>query len=140
MELTVTSVDYSPPELNEQVPFRIKLLRLLPGPDRPNYWIGEMVKPLRWISENEEKQIENVLVCARWQGTQIAPHVENLPVNIAYVVDQSQLTDTAVDFAKCKYVAIGVAHETAGKAEPFGPTKLMAGRIGRAFGFGKQPH
>jgi hypothetical protein len=80
MELSVTSVDYSPPELDEQVPLRIKLLRLLTGPDRHDYWIGEMVKPLRRISENREKQIENVIVAARWQGTKIAPRVEK-PAN-----------------------------------------------------------
>ncbi|MGA3000461.1 MAG: hypothetical protein ABSE20_01930 [Acetobacteraceae bacterium] len=39
-----------------------------------------MVKPLRRISENREKQIENVIVAARWQGTKIAPRVEK-PAN-----------------------------------------------------------
>lgn len=139
MELTVTSVDYSPPELNEQVPFRIKLLRLVPGPDRSDYWVGEMVKPLRWISDNHERQVENVVVCARWQGTQIMPLVGDLPINIAYITDPSQLGDASISFGKCKYVAIGVAHETEGKPKPLPPSKMLAGRIGRAFGFGKPP-
>lgn len=138
MELTVTSVDYAPPELNEQVPFRIKLLRLVPGPDRPGYWIGEVVRPLRWISDNHETEVENVVVCARWQGTKIAPFVQNLPIGIAYVTDHSLLGDPGIDFGKCKYVAIGVAHETEDKAEPLPSNGILAGRIDRAFGFGKK--
>jgi hypothetical protein len=64
---------------------------------------------------------------------------KNPPINMAYVVDQSQLTDAAVDFAKCRYVAIGVAHETEGQAKPPEPTKIMTGRVGQAFGLGKPP-
>jgi hypothetical protein len=60
-------------------------------------------------------------------------------INVAYVIDASQLADASVDFSKCEYVAIGVAHETEGGAEPLRSRKIMGGRIGRAFGFGKQP-
>ena len=72
MELAVTSVDYAPPELNEQVPFKIKLLRMLPGQDRPDYWLGELAKPLFWLKANHRIQIGHVVVCARWQGTQLS--------------------------------------------------------------------
>jgi hypothetical protein len=118
MQLTVTSVDCCPLELNDQVPFKVKLLRVVPGPDRPNYWLGEMVKQLRWIDENHKKWVEHVAVCSRWQGTQIVPLAQNLPINIAYIVDPSLLTDRSLEFSKCRYVAIGVAHETGGMAEP----------------------
>jgi len=127
MKLTVTSVDHEPSELTEQVPFKVKLLRRLPGPDRPEYWLGEMLKPLFWINDNQRVQIDHVVLWARWQDTQIAPFVRYLPIGIAYVTDPTQLTDDAVSFEKCKYVAIGVAHET------------LAGRIGRLFGLGDRP-
>jgi len=65
MELTVTSVDYAPPELDEQVPFKVRLLRLIPGPDRPDYWLGEVVQKLRWIKDNRQIEISHVIVCAR---------------------------------------------------------------------------
>jgi len=138
MELTVTSVDYAPPELDDQVPFKIKLLCMLPGPDRPDYWIGEMVKPLKWINDNHEKQIKTVIVCARWQGTKIEPLVQNLPINIAYITDPSQLTNSSIDFSKSKFVAIGFAHETKGNANHQKPNKIMCGTIGLAFGIGRK--
>jgi hypothetical protein len=37
--------------------------------------------------------------------------MKDLPVNIAYVVDNSLLNDEALDFAKGEYVAIGFATE-----------------------------
>lgn len=136
MELTVTSVDYAPAELDEQVPFKIKLLRLLPGPDRPDYWLGEMIKPLSWIRDNHRIEVDYVIVCARWQGTEIAPLVQNLPIGIAYVTDLAQVAESSVDFGKCEYVAIGLAHETTGKPEPKRLSNILAGTIGRAFGLG----
>ena len=58
-----------------------------------------------------ERRITHVIVATRLQHTRIEPRVENLPVGIAFVIDMSQLDDEVLDFAKCKYVAIGVAHE-----------------------------
>lgn len=137
MELTVTSVDYAPRELDEQVPFKAKLLRLLPGPDRPDYWLGEVSPPLFWIKNNHRIEVGYVIVCARWQGTQIEPRVRDLPIGIAYVTDPSQLADESVHFEKCEYVAIGLAHEISEDESPPTPTdKIQAGRIGKAFGRG----
>ena len=118
MELTVTGVDYAPPELNEQVPFKVKLLRPIPGPDRPDYWLGEVSQPLLWIKDSRRIEITHLILCARWQGTRIEPHVQDLPIGIAYVTDPTQLADQTVCFEKCAYVAIGFAHETSGNATP----------------------
>jgi hypothetical protein len=114
MELTITGLrsDQAPPELNEQVPFKIKLLRRLPGQGRPDYWLGALLTPLFWLKGDHRIQIEYVVVCARYQGTQIEQSVQHLPIGIAYVTDQSQVTaDTRIRsiFAKCQYVAIGSA-------------------------------
>jgi hypothetical protein len=136
MELTVTSVDYAPPELNEQVPFKVKLVRMLPGRDRPDYWLGELTKPLFWIKDNHRIQIEYLVVCARWQGTQIEQCVQHLPIGIAYITDRSQATADALDFAKCQYVAIGLAHETSTLPAPTGLSPIQTGTIGRAFNKG----
>jgi hypothetical protein len=136
MELTISSVDYAPPELNEQTPFKFKLLRMIPGPDRPDYWLGELSKPLFWLKDNHRIQIDYVVVAARWQGTQIEASVQHLPVAIAYITDHSQLTADALDFAKCEYVAIGLAHETSAQPAPTSPTPIQAGTIGPAFNKG----
>jgi len=138
VELTVTGVDYAPPELNEQVPFKIKLLRPIPGPDRPDYWLGEVLPPLFWMKDNHRIEIAHLILCARWQGTRIEPDVRDLPIGIAYVTDPSQLADQSVDFGKCEYVAIGFAHETSGNGTPPTPTgPIQAGKIAKAFGLGK---
>jgi hypothetical protein len=137
MELTVTSVDYAPPELDQQVPFKIVSLRMLPGPDRSDYWLGELSAPLFWMRDNHRVPIDHVVVCARWQGTQIAPCVQHLPIGIAYVTDPSQVAADRLDFDKCHYIAIGLAHETSGQEAPAGPSPIQAGTIGRAWGKGQ---
>ena len=109
MRLMVMDVDHSPPELAEQAPFTLQLLRQLPGPDRSDYWLGVLDRPLRWIDGGEERSVTHLLVAARWAGTRIEPLVRNLPVNIAYVTDMTQLDDDRVDFQKSRYVAIGTA-------------------------------
>jgi len=113
--------------LNEQVPFKIKLLHMLPGQDRPDYWLGELLKPLFWLKDDRRIQVEYVVVCARWQGTQIEQSVQQLPVGIAYATDHSQVTTDTLDFAKCEYLAIGLAHETSTQPAPTAPTPIQAG-------------
>ena len=137
MKLTVTMVDYNPPDLNDQVPFSFALVRQIPGPDRPDYWLGRLDSPLRWVDEGRERQVEYVVVSARWQGTQIEPRVEHLPIGIAYVTDPSQMDDAELSFDKCRYVAIGTASETEGGSVPPGLGASMAGIIAPAFGLGK---
>ena len=136
MELHVTSVDYAPEELHDQVPLVFELLREIPGSDRPDYWIGRCKKPIQWIDGN--KEITHVVIAARWEGTRIEPHAENLPIGISYVTDDSVLTDEVLDFDKCSYVAIGISHETAGDPPPKKHEGILAGTIGRFFGKGNQ--
>jgi len=138
MELQVTDVDYAPEELYDQVPLEFELLREIPGTDRPDYWIGKCKIPIRWIDDNFEKEITHVVVAARWEGTRIEPHAENLPIGISYVTDESILTDEVLDFNKCSYVAIGISHETAGGATAKKHEDILAGTIGKFFGIGNQ--
>ena len=140
MELAIFSVDYAPPELYEQTPFKLKLLRMVAGPDRPDYWLGELSKRLFWLKDNHRIQIDYVAVAARWQGTQIEVSVQHLPVGIAYITDHSQLTADTLDFAKCEYVAIGLAHETSDQRAPTSRTPIQAGTIGPAFNKGGGAH
>jgi hypothetical protein len=135
LKLIIINVDYNPLEL--QAPLELELISCLPGPDRPDYWLGKLDKPIIRLSQNHKIPISHLVVCARWEGTQIEAKVQNLPINIAYVVDPTQITDKKISFEKCEYVAIGLAHETEGGSAPPALTKVMAGHIGQAFGFGK---
>ncbi len=138
MELTISSVDYAPDDLCDQLPLRVALLRELPGPDRPDYWLGALVEPVRWVSDHEGFfEITHVVLTARWQGTSIAHGNTGLPVGIAYVVDQSLLDDDVLDFAKCRYVAIGIADDTTGGRTVMPLTSVLAGNIARLFGTGR---
>jgi len=136
MQFTITSVDYSPPELDEQLPIIIELIREIPGDDRPDYWLASLARPIRWNSDNVDRSVTHLVLAARWQGTRIEPGVENLPIGLAYVNDDTLLDDSRLDFNKCKYVAIGIASDTSdGRSVP--PiTSTLAGRIARSFGTG----
>jgi hypothetical protein len=137
MIVLVSSVDYNPPELNEQVPFRFTLLRMLPGPDRPDYWLGSLDTPIRWLDDDRERFVEHLVVCARWAGTEIGPGFQNLPIGIAYVTDPTQLDDADMRFDKCRYVAIGVASVIGGSATPPKPKDIIGGQIAALSDLGK---
>jgi hypothetical protein len=115
MELTVKIVDYAPTDLYEQVPFTIKVLRLVPGQDRPDYYLGELTEPLFWNNDGRRVGITHVVISARSVGARIALGVRDLGISIAYVLDPTQITDAFLDFAKCRYVAIGLADENTGE-------------------------
>ena len=138
MNVTITSVDYNPPELGDRLPFTITLMRQLPGSDRPDYWLGKLDKAVSWTTEGHKRVIDYVVLCARWQGTKIQPLARDLPVNIAYVTDPSQIEAQRVSFDKAEFVAIGVANVSDGDPVATPPdSKIKAGRIARAFGVGK---
>jgi hypothetical protein len=109
MNIKVTGVDYAPDDLYGQTPFTAQILRQLPGPDRQDYWLAELATPLKWQHDGSESLVTHLVVAARWVGGVIAPGAHYLPINIAYVTDQSLLSDTHLDFAKSHYCAIGVA-------------------------------
>ena len=113
MNVKVTSVDYAPDELHAQTPFTARILRQIPGPDRPDYLLAELAEPLAWERDGSSVSVSHLVLCARWIGGVIAPGATHLPVNIAYVVDPSVLNDANLDFAKCHYSAIGTADITA---------------------------
>lgn len=136
MQLTITSVDYAPEELHDQVPFSAQLLREIPGDDRPDYWIAKLDRPLRWLQQDQEVEVTHLVLAARWVGTRIAPGAQHLPVGIAFVTDSTILSDERLDFAKSAYVAIGIAEDSSGGRRAQPPRAGLAGRIGNFFGRG----
>lgn len=136
MKPSVTSVDHAPEELYEETPFIVKVVRQIPGPDRPYYWLGELGRPLKWIVENIEREVSHLIIASRRAGAQIEPHVENLPVGLACLADAIQLDEPSVDFGKSRCVAIGAAAEIEGANKPEPLARILAGNIARAFGVG----
>ena len=108
MRMTITSVDYAPDELHEQVPLVVSLLRPLAAEEDAKYWLGAVRPPLRWLVDGTERVITHVVVTARWVGDRIEAGVGPMPINIAYVTDATLLDDPQLDMTKVAYVAIGV--------------------------------
>jgi hypothetical protein len=113
VRLIVTSVEFAPEELHDQVPFVVELIRQLPGADRDDYWLGSVVLPLEWWVDGEERSVRHVVLAARHAGARIEPGVRGLRVGIAFVTDSSLLEDREFDSAKCEYVAIGECNDPA---------------------------
>ena len=105
----ITSIDHAPEDLYAQVPFSARLLRQIAGPDRPDYWLAELLSPLSWMDAGTLRSISHLALCARFIGQTITVGLNDLVVGIAYIIDPTVLTDERLDFSKCRYVAIGIA-------------------------------
>jgi hypothetical protein len=138
MQLTINNIDYAPEDLYAQVPIVVDLMREIPGDDRPDYWLGKAIHPIRWIKDNHEYQITHLILAARWQGTRIEAGAKNLPVGIAYVTDETLLNDKHLDFKKCAYIAIGISNDTTDGRKPSKLDKILSGTIAKYFGIGYQ--
>jgi len=112
MNVKVTSVDTGPEELYAQAPFTARVLRQIPGPDRPDYLLAELSQPLTWSRGTSQVPVSHLVLCTRWVGGVVKPGATHIPINIAYVVDSSVLNDAMLDFAKCFYSAFGTADVT----------------------------
>jgi hypothetical protein len=106
MRFAITSVDMAE-DFDGALPLTGKILRQLPGPDRSDYFLAALDAPFTW--KKEKKVISHLVLCARWVGGVLSPSMSHTPVNIAYVTDESALSDEKLDFRKCYYAAIGVA-------------------------------
>ena len=115
-----------PTELTSQLPLRGELAGVIPGPDRPDYCLVVLDRPIAFEpSEDFDRDrirqsaidqmaldlddvlpIGTLVVAARQTGTQISPTMVDLVVNIAYVLDESVLTDELLEFDKVHFVAI----------------------------------
>jgi hypothetical protein len=134
LEIVIDRIDTGPPELTEQLPIHAKLLRILPGSDRPDYSLAVAHEPIRFRSTaadltgtgidlaktdparfrvNPDGTVDalifGLVLCARLVGQTINLSMHDLPINIAYVIDDSQLGDPGVVFTKCHFAAVGFA-------------------------------
>ncbi len=128
-------LDAAPDELEWQLPLDGELYRLLPGPDRPDYSVVLLERPLHFYPEPDldlarvaaNQRVEDrkgrrmvrvdaVLVCARFVGQQLHPGMVDLAVNIAHVIDNAQIREETVDFGKISFAAVGYLTEGRGEA------------------------
>ena len=85
---------------------------MLPGPDRPDYFLGHCQPAINWFDDGTPKEIQYLVLCARYVGAKIEPRVSRLAVGIAFVTDESILDDEQLELSKVRYSAIGLVTDT----------------------------
>lgn len=125
-QVRISGFDVAPDELTWQLPINGELYRVIPGPDRPDYSIMLLERPLHFypgpqlelhrVDEDlmtEDRQgrtmvrAHALVLCARFTGQQLHPGMADFPVNVAAVIANSVLSDPSLDFDKISYAAVG---------------------------------
>lgn len=129
--LRIESIDIGPGDLPPQLPAEARLLRQIPGPDRPDYFFAVLDEAIAYrttlaamqelgvdpdaadpqlIRINDDGTVDlrvfGISFAARNVGE--APHVgmKDFPVSLAYVVDNTALRDETLDFSKLIHAAV----------------------------------
>jgi hypothetical protein len=107
MRFSITKLDHRSEDLDGSYPVRGEILRQIPGPDTPNYFLAALDAPFIWKKGN--KRITHLIIGARMVGGVLSPAMRGLPINIGYMTDDSLLSDSKFSFAKGHFAAIGFA-------------------------------
>lgn len=103
----ITALDNGPEELSKKLPIKIHFLKPLSNADGSDYALAVLEKPLVYKSQ----RIDLLIVGARFEETRVGHGMENFPINIAVVTDNSIMDDDILDFDKGEYIAIGFCSE-----------------------------
>ena len=98
MNIVINSVDHAPDDLDDQLPIRGRLVRMLEGSDRSgrSCWLAELATPISWTKDGVTRTISHLLIAARWVGTSIEPGAR-VPINIAYLMNEALLLSELLD-------------------------------------------
>ncbi len=107
LKFKLIDCDYAPQDMENQLPITFSIIRQLPGSDTNDYWLAKCEKPIKY----GDKNINYIVVGCRYVGSKLGKGVGNIALNVAYVIDESLLDDTNMNFEKCEYVAICIAEE-----------------------------
>lgn len=112
--IEITSIEKGPEELELQLPIKAKTIKELPGKDRPDYVLASLESSILWVNKEKgiNKEIEFVVLCAKFKGQSINSGMKDMTVAVAYVIDNSIEKDVMLNFSKCKYVAVAKASAT----------------------------
>lgn len=110
MKLKIVSIDYAPDDLYRQIPCSATLIKKMKGPDRPDYWLAKVDKPIIW-EKNKTKDVNYIILASFFVGTSIKVGFGKISMRLAYVIDESILKDIDLIFEKAEYVAICEAEE-----------------------------
>lgn len=121
----ITRLDVGPEEFSAVLPLRARVIRVMPGSDRPDYVLCYVERPIPFrppvgfdISRvhpesitrdalGELVSVQGIVICTRLVGETFRGGMKDLAVNIAYVIDNSLTREATVDFSKLEFAAIG---------------------------------
>lgn len=110
-DIEISSISKGPKELSYQLPIKARVLKQIPGKDRPDYFLAELDKSVVWVDEkkNINTEINHLIICSKKKSQAVSGEMKDVIIAIAYVTDESVQTDPTLDFKKCTYVADGNA-------------------------------
>ena len=121
----ITRLDVGPAEFSAVLPLRARVIRVMPGSDRSDYVLCYVERPIPFRAPagfdlarvhpdsltrdalGELVAVQGIVICTRLVGETFRSGMKDLAVNIAYVIDNTLTRDTAVDFGKLEFAAIG---------------------------------
>jgi hypothetical protein len=121
----ITRLDVGPEELSAVLPLRARVIRVMPGSDRPDYVLCFVERPIPFRppagfdlsrvhpdfitrdARGELVTIQGIVICTRMVGDNFRGGMKDLAINIAYVIDNTLTREAQVDFAKVEFAAIG---------------------------------
>jgi hypothetical protein len=109
--LEILGLDYTSDEFDIKTPFTVHLINMIPGSERPDYWIGKLDNSFTWSKQNKEYEINYDTIATRWEGIEFGNNEAFIPVGISFVLDEDQVSETELDLNKVEYVAVGTARE-----------------------------
>lgn len=124
--IVFTAARSGPDGFISHLPIRGELAGVIPGPDRPDYCLVQLDEPIEFepdadfdrdrirqsaidqmvLDLDDVLPISMLVIAARQTGTQVSPTMVDLVVNIAYVLDESLFTDSALEFDKVHFAAV----------------------------------
>jgi len=112
--IEITSIEKGPRELELQLPISAEAIKELPGKDRPDYILAKLESSILWVNKEKEinKEIDFVVLCAKFKGQSVTSSMKDMTVAVAYVIDDSIEQDVMLNFKKCKYMAVAIASAT----------------------------
>lgn len=122
-KLTLTGIDWDQAgggrgdlieSIAAQLPVTGSLRAVLPGPDRPDYFVCSVDRPIVYrpeIESSAESAADHVILAALFVGDTLHRGMSGLPVRVALVTDNTVLTDERLDFVKCIYVGQGFVND-----------------------------
>ena len=120
---------YAITELQAQLPTTATLVRQIPGPDRADYFLVRLERPLKfhpqddfdWTRTQSEFHghdeagdflwIYAAIVCSLFVGTQLHAGMRHFAVRFALVIDNTLGQDATLAFEKCEYAAQAIVSD-----------------------------